>query len=247
MELTMSEWTKERREAAWMRRAAQMTTPDEEVMLDEIERLEGEVADLRRTVNDQAVKIERLSAPTTDADVAEALRLSEAATPGPWKWWTSNSHRRLTSDHGRDGGVAYGTKQRDGCDDIIISDQDMAFVERARTLLPALARRCQAAESLVLAHEEQHAAQVAIEAEVRAAAQDYEARWKAAEASESRLTQQVEILAARSALTEARLAETIQEATDCTNEIVDLKRRLIDLLNDAAGAALAACEPGGAK
>ncbi len=75
------------------------------------------------------------------------------ATPGPWKWivywlsstrsdatwqdgWTSNSHRRLTAEDRQDGGVAYGTKQRDGCGDIVIGEADMAFIEEARLDLP---------------------------------------------------------------------------------------------------------------
>jgi len=59
-----------------------------------------------------------------------------AATRGPWKWWTSNSHRRLTAGDGQDGGVAYGTEHRDGCGDIVISESDMAFTESAREDVP---------------------------------------------------------------------------------------------------------------
>ena len=58
------------------------------------------------------------------------------ATSGPWKWWTSNSHRRLTAEDRQDGGVAYGTKHKDGCGDIVISEADMAFIEEARVDLP---------------------------------------------------------------------------------------------------------------
>lgn len=58
------------------------------------------------------------------------------ATSGPWKWWTSNSHRRLTAEDRQDGGVAYGTKQRDGCGDIVVSEADMAFIEESRVDLP---------------------------------------------------------------------------------------------------------------
>lgn len=62
--------------------------------------------------------------------------ICEAATPGPLRWWTSNSHRRLRSDSvPRD--VAYGTKHRDGVDDIVISEQDMAAIENAVNRLPA--------------------------------------------------------------------------------------------------------------
>lgn len=63
----------------------------------------------------------------------EACKAREkAATRGPWKWWTSNSHRRLTAEDCQDGGVAYGTSQRDGCGDIVINEADMAFTEHAR-------------------------------------------------------------------------------------------------------------------
>ena len=58
------------------------------------------------------------------------------ATSGPWKWWTSNSHRRLTAEDRQDGGVAYGTKHKDGCGDIVIGEHDMAFIEEARLDLP---------------------------------------------------------------------------------------------------------------
>ena len=58
------------------------------------------------------------------------------ATSGPWKWWTSNSHRRLTAEDRQDGGVAYGTKHKDGCGDIVIGEHDMALIEEARLDLP---------------------------------------------------------------------------------------------------------------
>lgn len=39
-------------------------------------------------------------------DKLEAV--ARAATPGPWRWWTSNSVRRLSSDAtGKDGDVLY--------------------------------------------------------------------------------------------------------------------------------------------
>ena len=63
---------------------------------------------------------------------------ASAATKGPWKWWTSNSHRRLTSEGGHVGGIAYGETQHDGCDNIVISDADMAFTEHAREDIPWL-------------------------------------------------------------------------------------------------------------
>lgn len=67
---------------------------------------------------------------------AAAWSRCNRATSGPWKWWTSNSHRRLTAEDRQDGGVAYGTKHKDGCGDIVISEADMAFIEEARVDLP---------------------------------------------------------------------------------------------------------------
>lgn len=53
-----------------------------------------------------------------------------AAAPRPWRWWTSNSHRRLKSD-AVFGDLAYGTKHKDGVDDIVVSDETMAAIETA--------------------------------------------------------------------------------------------------------------------
>ena len=69
--------------------------------------------------------------------LADIAAREQAATKGPWKWWTSNSHRRLRRpDGGPD--IAYGMKQDDGTDDIIINDADMAFTEHAREDIPWL-------------------------------------------------------------------------------------------------------------
>jgi hypothetical protein len=68
-----------------------------------------------------------------EADRAIAERVTK---PLPWRWWTSNSHRRLKSDDAP-GEVAYGTKQRDGgVDDIVIDERDMAAIENAVNRLP---------------------------------------------------------------------------------------------------------------
>jgi hypothetical protein len=61
-------------------------------------------------------------------------------TPGPWKWWTSNSWRRLTSHaggrSGQDGGVLCPTTQAsDGHPDIIATEDDMALIAAAPDLL----------------------------------------------------------------------------------------------------------------
>lgn len=55
--------------------------------------------------------------------------------PLPWTYSTSNSHRWFLSD-GR-GAVAYGTKLRDGADDIVIDDRDGKHLENAANRLPA--------------------------------------------------------------------------------------------------------------
>ncbi len=62
-------------------------------------------------------------------------------TPGPWKWWTSNSWRRLSSDAGRtnrDGGVICPITQRsDGHPDVLVSEEDMGLIGAAPDLLEA--------------------------------------------------------------------------------------------------------------
>jgi class 3 adenylate cyclase len=68
-----------------------------------------------------------------EQDRAIAERVTK---PLPWRWWTSNSHRRLKSD-AVPGEVAFGTKLRDGCDDIVIDERDMAHLENAANRLPA--------------------------------------------------------------------------------------------------------------
>lgn len=68
-----------------------------------------------------------------------------AHTPGPWKWWTSNSLRRLTSHHlpgGQiefDGNVLHAYRSAgDGVADIAVSDDDMQLIAAAPELLSAL-------------------------------------------------------------------------------------------------------------
>ena len=53
-----------------------------------------------------------------------------AATPLPWRWWTSNSMRRLSSDPtGKDGDVAHAFVAADGVPDIAIHEADMMAIE----------------------------------------------------------------------------------------------------------------------
>lgn len=71
----------------------------------------------------------------------EAKARADRATPGPWKWWTSCSFRRLTQERrgAKEGGVMYAFRCSDGVSDIQISEADMAFTEASRTDVPALA------------------------------------------------------------------------------------------------------------
>lgn len=65
-------------------------------------------------------------------------------TPGPWRWWTSNSLRRLTSEAGQggpDGGVLHAYISRsDGIADVSVSDADMHLIAAAPELYAALER-----------------------------------------------------------------------------------------------------------
>ena len=70
---------------------------------------------------------------------------AEKFTPGPWKWWTSNSWRRLTAhnkrggDYEREGNVLCPYKSRtDGHPDCDISDADMHLIAAAPELYEAL-------------------------------------------------------------------------------------------------------------
>ena len=61
------------------------------------------------------------------------------ATPLPWRWWTSNSLRRLSSDKtGKDGDVGHAIITHDRLPDIVISEDDQAYSEAACNALPAL-------------------------------------------------------------------------------------------------------------
>lgn len=69
----------------------------------------------------------------------DALAEHANATPGPWKWWTSNSYRRLSSPNG-DGDVLHGYRDpRDGVVDIVGNEYDKAFIANARVREPVLA------------------------------------------------------------------------------------------------------------
>src|SRR6185369_7651349 len=68
-----------------------------------------------------------------------AARESGKHTPGPWKWWTSNSWRRLRRD---DRGISMSVIEpfvaRDGHPDLDVSEADMNLIAAAPDLLAAL-------------------------------------------------------------------------------------------------------------
>ncbi|MCS3423390.1 hypothetical protein M2403_001991 [Rahnella sp. BIGb0603] len=60
-------------------------------------------------------------------------------TPYPWKWFTSNSHNRLSSEvTGKDGDVIYAFKASDGMVCVNVSQWDMPVIAAAPELLEAL-------------------------------------------------------------------------------------------------------------
>jgi hypothetical protein len=71
-------------------------------------------------------------------DLVNLRRLLDAATARPWKWWTSNSFRRLSGADGRDGGVLSATVHQDGQPDINGSQVDKDLIVVAVNALPDL-------------------------------------------------------------------------------------------------------------
>lgn len=63
---------------------------------------------------------------------------AEAATPGPWEWWSSCSHWRLTGADGKDGGVIHAYKASDGFPCVSVSEEDRDFIAHARQDIPLL-------------------------------------------------------------------------------------------------------------
>jgi len=86
---------------------------------------------------------------TSDMIWAEYLELCEAATRGPWIWWTSNSWRRLVSE-GKLGDlhrVLTPTISRaDGHPDCSVRESDMRFIASSRTMGPKAAQIALAVE-----------------------------------------------------------------------------------------------------
>lgn len=63
----------------------------------------------------------------TAIDTKSLRAAAEAATPGTWSWWTSNSFRRLTADGGRDGGVLNSAGMG-----VNVSIEDAAYIAAAQ-------------------------------------------------------------------------------------------------------------------
>lgn len=62
----------------------------------------------------------------------QLTELAQRSTPWPWKWFTSNSHNRLSSvPSGKDGDVISAFKAVDGVACVSVSRADMAFIEAA--------------------------------------------------------------------------------------------------------------------
>ena len=79
--------------------------------------------------------------------IAELRELLAKATPLPWKWWTSNSWRRLRhDDRGRTVSVIEPTIQGDDHPDCIVSQDDMSLMDAAFEILPALIDAAERAE-----------------------------------------------------------------------------------------------------
>ncbi|WP_052130849.1 hypothetical protein [Erwinia typographi] len=76
--------------------------------------------------------------------------LIKFALPLPWKWWTSNSHTRLTSAEGKDGDVIHAFKAVDGHTCVNVSSDNMKLIASAVNALPDL-----------LAHIDAQAARIA--------------------------------------------------------------------------------------
>lgn len=61
-------------------------------------------------------------------NLTEIIEAAKKATPGPWKWWTSNSWKRLSTED-RDGGVICPVVSRaDGNPDLSIKEHDMRHI-----------------------------------------------------------------------------------------------------------------------
>ncbi len=74
-----------------------------------------------------------------DTSTEAVTALLDGVTDGPWKWWTSNSWKRLRHDGDASSKrVLTPLVAKDGCPDCEISQEDMAFIAAASDLVPAL-------------------------------------------------------------------------------------------------------------
>lgn len=69
---------------------------------------------------------------STKETLLKGKAILERATRAPWKWWTSNSIRRLTGPDERDGGVLHAAMVEPGVADVEVSAADMAAIEWLR-------------------------------------------------------------------------------------------------------------------
>jgi hypothetical protein len=65
---------------------------------------------------------------TTPIDTQALRFIAQAATPGTWSWWTSNSFMRLSAARGPDGGVLHAGQLSDGCLTVAVSAADAAHI-----------------------------------------------------------------------------------------------------------------------
>lgn len=69
----------------------------------------------------------RLDGLPTHVDLDALDALVAKATPGPWRWWTSNSHARLSSDAtSKDGDVICAVRASDGLPVLSVTNENMA-------------------------------------------------------------------------------------------------------------------------
>lgn len=82
----------------------------------------------------------------------------KAATRGPWRWWTSNSHRRLSSDAtGKDGDVIHAAyNPHDHFPEIGVTDADMEFIAASREDVPWLVQLVERKNAALRAAKRQH-------------------------------------------------------------------------------------------
>ncbi|MFZ3286572.1 MAG: ead/Ea22-like family protein [Telluria sp.] len=64
-------------------------------------------------------------------DYSELRKKAQAATPGTWSWWTSNSYLRLSSERGGDGDILHGARLSDGCCTVNVTEQNRAYIAAA--------------------------------------------------------------------------------------------------------------------